>query len=246
MLNRLNHPHVIKNLTLAGCLLAATEVNAQEYNFNFYNGDVTHSPKQTVQKVAPEQRATPVTKPEPIVKTPTETVADPQKTVRTGLAFLGGYSHESFRNGDEDINKVTGNTTRLGVSFISEYDYNLDVELLFTNLKANTDFGEYTGRTTGLSIGSRHNYWMNDQFAITMGGSLRGYNGEFSEKTTLSSFGARLGAGPAVQIGKNAQLLLTYEFGLDRIKLKDDNLGKVYDSSWNQNSSLKAMLAYRF
>lgn len=244
----------IKTIGLLGTfLLGSHNLFAQEYNFNFYNGDVSQQteakpdqPKQTeVKAAAPPIKETTVS---------TEEIKDDkqEKLKRTGISFIAGYSQNDFRDSKGLFNNLNNRTLRAGLTFVSSYDFNLDLEFLSSSISGglssvNGDI-PLDSRIPGISLGIRNNYWLSESVGISLGGSARGLRGTLNSNSGdyyYESYGASLSAGPTFQIGK-AQLLLAYEYGLDNINIDSKNNAALSENRWVQNSAIKGMLSYRF
>ena len=228
---------------------------AQNYNFKFYNGNVSEQSEETQDKPK-ETVKTPQPQPQPA---PTQIISekkveekDSEKLRRTGIGFIAGYSQNSFRETGSIFKTIENRSLRAGLSFISSYDFNLDLEFLSNSINAElSQLGEdvnLKGRVPGMGIGIRNTYWLAENIGISLGGNIKGIKGTLSSSRgdyNYKSYGASLSAGPTFQIGK-AQILLAYEHGFDNVQLDRKNNFALKDNKWIQNSTIKGMISYRF
>ncbi len=141
------------------------------------------------------------------------------------------------------------------MSFISDYDFNFDIEYLNTTIDCELLAGdekkyEVKGRIPGLSIGMRSNYWLTDNVGLALGGSLLGIKGTINdgvEEYYYRDYGGMLSAGPVFQLGK-MQLLLAYKYDVDHVSIENKNKNGygLNENSWEDNYALKAMASFRF
>ena len=224
-------------------LLNPLTVMAQDYKFNFYNGDVTEQVevKSKVPEVAKEVKIEKVAE-KPIMN----------KLERTGVGMMIGYSADNFRNFADFFGTIESSSLRAGLSFVSSYDFNIDIEFLSNLVKGDllTLAGplELKGRVPGLSLSLRNNYWITENVAISLSGNFRGIKGTLASDLGgyyYKSYGAALSFGPTFQVGR-AQFLLAYNFGLDNIQVSSKRDKSYINKEWMQNSGLKGVFAYRF
>lgn len=248
-----SHPQFSKIKGLATLILFLFSIlaSAQEYNFTFYNGDVIQEKKPTKKK---EKES--ISKPLPTEKSQSITSkekigAGPEKLKRTGLSLIAGHSHDNYKNSNPLFSNLNNKAFRVGLSFISSYDFNLDLEFLSSSingsLNENDQSTNLSGRVPGIAIGIRNNYWLTNSFALSLGGNIRGIKGTLRStegEYSYKSHGAFLSAGPTFQINK-VQIQLTYEYGLSNVKVGNKNKS-ITNDEWIQNSALKGMLSYRF
>ncbi len=251
---------------LALMVLAVWQVGAvaQTYNFTFNNGDVVNGvvdPKDKVQVKTDGISKVEVTEGENSVETPSEVKpvekavpevtlsVEDEKTKRTGVSFISGYSHNSIQKSDLLLSDSDIQTFRVGLSLISSYDFNLNVEFLSNTISAYTIDDQLDGNIPGLSVGVHNNYWINPTLAISLGANIRGIRGEVSglngNKYKYKSFGGGVSIGPTFQIGK-LQLLLAYEYGSDNVKIANNDDTDLYDNEWSESSAVKGVLSLRF
>lgn len=238
-----------RDLATLALLLFSTLVSAQEYNFTFYNGDVVQE-KQPDEK-GEEQSGKPL--PAKNNETTLEKRVEPsnEKIKRTGLSLITGYSHNNFKNSDGLFGHLDNKAFRVGLSFISSYDFNLDLEFISNSIDGSLNGGENSiglnGRIPGIAIGVRNNYWLTDSFALSLGGNVKGVKGSLNSSEgeyAYESYGGSLSAGPVFQVGK-VQIQLAYEYGLNNVQIRNKN-ENMANSEWTQNSALKGILSYRF
>jgi len=238
-------------------LFLTYNVQAQEYNFAFYNGDVIQNPAGNVEQQSKkgETSETVAVKVEP-TQINTQVMEKPEdkneKLRRTGIGFIGGYSENSFRDMGPFMSGFKNQTLRAGLAFISSYDFNLEAEFLSNSvsgdLQTNFTKEHASGRIPGISIGIRNNYWLAENVGISLGGNIRGIKGTLSSSGNdylYKSYGAGLSVGPTFEIGK-IQIVLAYEYAVDNIAISSGNNNAFKESKWTQNSALKGVLNYRF
>lgn len=246
-------------------LLSIFDAQAQNYNFNFYNGDVVQSENgidQRVEKInaptqvplAPATPAAPLTPPG-MIQPPVTSVAeskDPEKLKRTGIALLAGYSHLTTHDVNGFLTDMNTQSLRGGLSFVSSYDFNVDAEFVGSQVEGNLIVDgvqdNIKGQVPGGSLGLRNNYWLTDGFGLALGANARGMNGKVRGEQNdykISSIGGALSVGPVFQIGK-VQLQLSYEYGLDNITVRGKGDSDFSQSKWAQSSAFRGLLSYRF
>jgi len=236
---------------------------AQNYNFTFNNGDVINGvvdPKDKVQVKTDGISKVEVIEGESVDEAPKEVTPAPkatpevsmsvdEKLKRTGVSFISGYSHNSIAKSDLLTSDSDIQTFRVGLSLISSYDFNLNVEFLSNTLSAYTVDDHLNGTIPGLSVGIHNNYWLNPTVAISLGANVRGVrgdvNGKNGQKYKYKSFGGGLSIGPTIQVGK-LQVLLAYEYGSDNVKIANNDGSDLYDNEWSESSALKGVLSLRF
>jgi hypothetical protein len=240
-------------------MLFAYDASAQSYQFNFYNGDVTqadgqveqHVPKEAGSAAAPPVAPVANPQPTPEMKTLETKPQDPEKLKRTGLSMMAGYSQSYMLDSHEFMSDMRVQTFRGGLSFISSYDFSLDVEYLGNKVSGDLLMDgvkeAVSGDASGLSVGVRNQYWLSDSVALSLGVSTRGSRGTLSgtQDYRYASYGGGLNVGPTFQLGK-FQLQLSYEYGLDNIIVEAKKDSDFKDSKWTQSSAFRGLVSYRF
>ena len=262
------HKFIFTQVILVLIAFWQVSAQAQNYNFTFHNGDVINGKANEKDKVKiktdgiseveiiegeeslptpPEIEATD-SNISAVKATPQVSIAVDEKLNRTGVSFISGYSHGTFDKSNLILKDSDIQTFRVGLSLISSYDFNLNVEFLSNTLSAYTVDDHLTGNIPGLSVGLHNNYWLNPTIAISLGANVRGIRGEVNGRNAnykYKSFGGGLSIGPTFQIGK-VQLLLAYEYGSDNVKIADNNDEEIYENEWSESSAVKGMLSLRF